>query len=162
MKRLWLLLLISSTAWAQDKPNLNLPSKYALGLRVRGAFVPRSFFGPYLDAATSLETGSIGIEFIYRKPTYDVVTSLEFMGLNMNRGNWLAKGNPAGLDTHYLEFQNTHFISTDVSIIGHHTFEKVPWLELRGGAGVGLGIVTGEVWVINNGTQCTSGNAENL
>jgi hypothetical protein len=163
MKRAWLMvsLLLPLSAQAADKPNLELPAKYALGARVRGVFVPRSFFSPYLDAATSMESASLGLEFIYRKATYDVVASLDFMFLPLKSGNWLAKGNPPGLDTHYLEFDNLNFLSTDVSIIGHHTWASVPWLELRYGAGVGLGLVLGDVWMINNGMQCTLANVEN-
>ncbi len=144
------------------KSELKLPSKYALGVRVRGIFVPSSFLKPYLQASTAMNSASLGLEFIYRKPTYDVVTSLDFSFLNVQAGNYLANGHDADADTHFTQFRNLNFLSADVSIIGHHTWEKAPWFEFRYGAGLGLGLVLGDVLLTNDGTQCTKANASNI
>ena len=144
------------------KPNLELPSKYALGVRVRGIFVPGSFLKPYLKAYTQMNSASVGLEFIYRKPSYDVVTSLDFSYLNVDDGNYLANGHDASLDTHYTEFRNLSFLSIDVSVIGHHSWAAAPWFELRYGAGLGLGAVLGDVLLTNDGPQCTDANASNI
>jgi hypothetical protein len=151
-----------AAAPATEKPNLNLPQKYALGARVRFIFVPNSFFAPYLAASTQMNSASVGLEFIYRKRTYDVVTSLDFSYLNVDDGNWLAKDHDPSLDSHYVQFKNLSFLSADVSIIGHHTWEKIPWFELRYGAGVGLGVVLGDVQLINNFTGCTNANVSDI
>ena len=50
------------------------------------------------------------------------------------------------------------FLSADVSIIGHHAFSK--WFELRYGAGLGLGVVFGDVLMTNDGQQCTYDNVQ--
>jgi Tetratricopeptide repeat len=144
------------------KPDLGMPSKYALGVRVRGIFVPESFLKPYLKAATQMNSASIGLEFIYRKATYDVVTSLDFSFLNVDPGNYLANGHDASMDTHFVQFRNLNFLSADVSIIGHHTWDAAPWFELRYGAGLGIGVVLGDVLLTNNGMQCTDANASNI
>jgi hypothetical protein len=134
--------------------------KYQLGARVRGIFVSHLMLQPYLagDTGTSMESWSVGLEFIYRRTSYDVVTSLDFSWLDVHDGNWLGSGHDPSLDTHYLEFRNLSFLSADVSIIGHHKF--LPWLELRYGGGLGLGWVPGDVLLVNNGPQCTLSNAK--
>jgi hypothetical protein len=147
---------------AAPKADLGLPSKYALGVRVRGIFVPKSFLSPYLQAATSMSSASLGREFIYRKATYDVVTSLDFSFLDVQDGNYLAKGHVASDDTHYAQFRNLNFLSADVSIIGHHTWDTAPWFEFRYGAGVGLGLVMGNVLLTNDWSACTAQNASDI
>jgi hypothetical protein len=142
--------------------NLNLPQKYALGARVRYLFAPGSFFAPYLQQYTEMNSASVGLEFIYRKDTYDVVTSLDFSYLNVDDGNWLANGHDPSLDTHYVQFRDLSFLSVDVSVIGHHTWAAIPWFELRYGAGVGLGVVLGDVLLTNNSSACTTQNAGDI
>jgi hypothetical protein len=136
------------------------PGPYQLGARVRGIFVPHSFFAPFLaaDTGTSMESWSVGMELIYRRKGYDVVTSLDFSWLDVHSGNFLGSGHPADLDTHYIEFKNLAFLSADVSIIGYHKF--LPWLELRYGGGLGIGWVPGDVMLANNSPLCTNANAK--
>ncbi|MDB4970682.1 MAG: hypothetical protein JWN44_6371 [Myxococcales bacterium] len=133
--------------------------RYQLGARVRGIFATHAMLSPYLAAntGTSMESVSVGIELIYRKPKYDIVTSLDFSFLDVHDGNYLGAGHDASLDTHYVQFRNLGFLSADVSLIGHHKF--LPWLELRYGGGLGIGWVAGDVLLTNNGPQCTAANA---
>jgi len=163
------LLLAVSNAWAQApepeppgggpmKIDATPPSdvgigKYQLGARVRGIFVTHDMLSPYLAAntGTSMESWAVGLEFIYRRPKYDVVTSLDFSWLDVKDGNYLGAGHDPSLDTHYVQFRDLSFVSIDVSIIGHHKF--LPWLELRYGGGVGLGYVPGDVLLTNNSDQ---------
>jgi hypothetical protein len=52
-------------------------------------------------------------------------------------------------------------LSVDVSIIGHYAFND--WLELRGGAGLGIGAVLGSVYTTNDSNQvCTKQNGGNI
>ncbi len=136
------------------------PRDYAIGARVRGIFLPRAFLSSFLTASTSLASVSLGLDFVYRRPTYDVVTSLDFGFVSMGDGNFLAAGHDPTMDTHYTQFRNLDFLSADVSIIGHHAV--LPWLELRYGAGLGLGVVLGQVLLTNDGMQCTNQNAGNI
>jgi hypothetical protein len=133
--------------------------KYQLGAYVRGLFVTNGMLSPYLAAntGTSMESWEVGLQFIYRRPSFDVVTSLDFSWIDVHDGNYLGAGHDPALDTHYVQFSNLSFISVDVSLIGYHKF--LPWLELRYGGGLGIGYVPGSVYLTNNGTQCTAANA---
>src|SRR5206468_8022568 len=71
--------------------------KYQLGARVRGIFATHAMLSPYLaaDTGTSMESYAVGLEFIYRKPKYDIVTSLDFSFLDVHDGNFLGAGHDA-------------------------------------------------------------------
>jgi hypothetical protein len=132
--------------------------KHAMGAYVRYLFVTELMLKPYLEAATPLNSFSVGLQYIHRFSKFDVVTSLDFSWLVLNDGNWLAKDNNPALDTKYVQFDKLSFLSADVAIIGHHAFNN--WLEIRGGAGLGLGVVFGNVYTTNNSqTVCNKDNA---
>jgi hypothetical protein len=147
------ILLVSSTAAAAD---LDFKPEYALGARIRGLWVTQTMLSPYLQSSTNMQNASLGLEFIYRKRTYDVVTSLDFSFVSPADGNYLGAGKDPTVDTHYVEFRNLNFLSVDVSIIGHNWLTK--WkgggLEIRYGAGLGLGAVLGDILETNNDTNC--------
>jgi hypothetical protein len=136
--------------------------KFQLGARVRTIFVTHLMLQPYLagNTGTSMTSYSVGLEFIYRRINYDIVTSLDFSALDIPDGNWLGAGHDPTADSHFVEFKNFNFVSVDVSFIGHHKF--LPWLELRYGGGLGLGAVLGDVWETNNWSNCTLQNASDI
>ncbi len=125
--------------------------KHAIGAYARYVFVTELMLKPYLETATPLNSFAVGLQYIHRFAKFDVVTSLDFTWLAINDGNWLAKGNDPSLDTKYVQFDKLSFLSADVAIIGHHAFND--WLEIRGGAGLGLGVVFGNVYNTNNSNQ---------
>jgi hypothetical protein len=131
--------------------------QYQLGARVRGIFITGDMLKPFLSAHTSLESASVGLELVYRKPTFDIVTSLDLSFVSPHDGNYLGADKDPAQDTHYVEFHNLTFISADVSIIGHYPLLR--WLELRYGAGIGLGLVTGDVLLTADSPNCTRQNA---
>jgi len=133
---------------------------YQIGVHIRPLFVTEAMLAPYLDQRTSMEGFAIGGEFIYRRPRFDVVTSLDFSWLPVKDGNYLGKGNPPDLDTKFVEFRSLSFLSADVSIIGHNALK--PWLEIRYGAGIGVGVVFGDVLVTSNFGGCTAQNASDI
>lgn len=155
------LCLVAATAEAQE-----LDHKYELGARVRGIFLTPTMIGAVAQTSSSMNSLAIGGEFVVRHRTWDVVTSLDFSFVDISDGNFLGNDHsqPGGVrdpsqDTHYIQFGNfgqLTFISTDVSIIGHTALGK--WVELRYGAGVGLGGFVGVIKMTNNGRQCTLSN----
>jgi hypothetical protein len=156
-----LLLLTVRGAWAQEviQP---LDHKYAVGARIRGLFVTSAMLAPFVQTTSKMNSMSGGAEFIYRRPTYDVVTSLDLSFINMEDATFLTNGHPPDKDSHYVQFGNfgqLNFLSADVSILGHNWLTS--WLEIRYGAGVGLGLVLGDVKTTNNGAQCTLQNLSN-
>ena len=122
--------------------------KNAIGVYGRYMFVTNLMLKPYLNAATQLNTWALGLQYLRRYEHFDVVTSLDFSWLQLDNGNYLAKGNDSALDTHYVQFDKLSMLSADVAIVGHHAFNN--WLELRGGAGLGIGVVFGNVYTTNN------------
>jgi tetratricopeptide (TPR) repeat protein len=132
---------------------------YELGVRARYLYVTSMMLAPYLQAETQmLKAFSVGAEFVWHRKTYDVVTSLDFSWLNVDDGNYLGNGHDAGIDTQYTQFRNLSFISADVSVIGHYDVND--WFQIRGGAGLGIGAVLGQVLLTHN-TGCTPANKSN-
>ena len=148
------LCLVAATANAQE-----LDHKYELGARARAIFITPTMIGAVAGTNSSMNSLAIGTEFVVRHKYYDVVTSLDFSFIDISDGNFLGNGRDPSQDTHYWQFGNfgqLSFISADVSIIGHTALGK--YVELRYGAGVGLGGFVGQIKVINNGRQCTAAN----
>ncbi|HZS40940.1 MAG TPA: hypothetical protein VFF06_29100 [Polyangia bacterium] len=134
--------------------------QYAIGARVRGIWVTTAMLSSFLATSTSTQNVSLGLEFIYRKLRYDVVTSLDFSFTQPDDGNYLSSGHDPAVDSHYVQFRNLSFLSADVSIIGHTWITN--WFEIRYGGGVGLGVVLGDVLLTNNSDQCTLANAGDI
>jgi hypothetical protein len=132
--------------------------KNSIAVYGRYLFITNLMLKPYLNAATQMNTWALGLQYIRRYEHFDVVTSLDFSWLQLDNGNYLAKGNSPELDTHYVQFDKLSMLSADVAIVGHHAFNN--WLELRGGAGLGLGVVFGKVYTTNDSNQvCTKQTA---
>jgi hypothetical protein len=151
------LLASSGPAGAVEPPP---EPKYALGARIRGLFVSNAMLSTFLTTGTEMNGMSGAVTFTYRKRTYDVVTSLDLTFLPLRDGNFLGKGRDPTQDVHYVQFGSwgqLSFLSLDVAIIGHNPLTR--WLEIRYGGGVGLGLVIGDILMINNGRQCTAANA---
>jgi hypothetical protein len=132
--------------------------RHAIGVYARYIFVTELMLKPYLDTSTSLNSFAVGLQYHRRYDKFDVVTTLDFSWMALGDGNWLGKGNDPALDTKYVQFDKLSFLSADVAIIGHHAFNN--WLEIRGGAGLGLGVVFGDVLTTSNSNQvCNKDNA---
>jgi hypothetical protein len=132
---------------------------HAIGVYSRYLFVTRLMFSPYVDQSTALDRGwSVGAQYIHRSHSFDIVVSLDFSWFGVQNGNWLGRGNDPTVDTKYVEFDRLSMLSADVALIGHHAFTR--WLELRGGAGLGIGYVFGNVYTTNNSNLvCNKDNA---
>lgn len=131
-------------------------SPHAMAVRARWLTVPGWAIGPYTDAHTQLDGGwSVGLEYLYRMKSFDVVVSVDYSWLQADNGNFLAKGHDPSTDTHFIVFDRLSSISADVSLIGH--WNLTSWLEFRIGAGLGLGVVLGNMYQITS-SGCTLGN----
>jgi hypothetical protein len=138
-------------------PSESGESPHALALRARWVTVPGWSIKPYLETGTQLDGGwSVGMEYLYRRTGFDVVVSADYSWLNAADGNYLAKNHPPATDVHYLHFDKLSVLSADVSLIGH--WNVLPWMEIRAGAGLGLGVVFGDIYQITN-FDCTLENA---
>src|SRR5947209_4032910 len=111
----------------------------ALALRARWVTVPGWSLGPYTSNHTQLDGGwALGLEYLYRRSGFDVVVSLDYSWLNAADGNWRGSD-----QTHYLHFDGLSSLNADVSLIGH--WNVLSWLEIRLGAGLGIGGVFGDI-----------------
>ncbi len=131
---------------------------YALGLRARYLSVPGFMLAPFLQQYTTLSSGGFGAEFIRRKGTLDIVLSLDFSFYSPPDGNYLGANKDPSLDTHYTQFRGLNFLSLDVGFIWVHDLAN--WLAIMIGGGVGIGVVLGDIFVVNNSqTLCNATNA---
>jgi hypothetical protein len=133
---------------------------YGAGMHLRGLFVPTWFLGMFLDASTPLNSVALGGEFVRRKGNFDIVASMNFGFYSPENGNYLGNGKNPAIDTDYIEFRNLNLLAFDVAFIGHHYF--LPWLSLVYGAGLGFGIVLGDIMRVSNGPQCTAENVSDI
>ena len=131
---------------------------HAMALRARWLTVPGWAIAPYVDAHTELSAGwSVGLEYLYRRPAFDVVVSVDYSWLEARSGNYLGGGNNPATETHFIRFDRLSSISADVSLIGH--WNLTPWMEIRFGGGLGIGGVLGNIYQINSNSGCTLENA---
>jgi len=134
---------------------------YGGGLHVRGLFVPTWFLNMFLDHSTPLNSAGLGAEFVRRKGNFDIVATINFGFYSPEDGNYLGNGKNPADDTDYIQFRNLNVLAFDVAFIGHHYF--LPWLSLIYGAGLGLGIVLGDIYRISNYIQkCSHDNLDDL
>jgi len=127
------------------------------GMHIRGLFVPTWFLHMFLDASTPLNSVALGGEFIRRKGNFDIVASMNFGFYSPRDGNYLGNSKTPEVDTDYIQFRNLNLLAFDVAFIGHHYF--LPWLSLVYGAGLGFGVVLGDIYRISNYTNnCHSDN----
>ena len=130
--------------------------QYGIGLHVRAIFVHQWLLNLFLDESTNLNSVAFGGEFIRRKGNFDLIASVDFGFYSPANGNYLGNGKNPAVDTDYIDFRGLNVLSFSVHFIWHHYFTN--WLSLVWGAGVGLGIVLGEIWRISN-QGCTVDNA---
>jgi hypothetical protein len=133
---------------------------YGFGVLFRGIFVPEWFLGAFFDANTSLNSVALGGEFVRRKGNFDLVASINFGFYSPKDGNYLGKGKLPSVDTDYIQFRNLNLLAFDVAFLWHHDFTK--WLSLVYGAGLGLGVVLGDIWRISDWEFCTKDNVKDL
>ena len=141
------------TVAAKPKAHANLGA----GMHIRGLFVPTWFLNLFLDASTPLNSMALGGEFVRRKGNFDIVASVNFGFYSPQDGNYLGNGKNPAVDTDYIQFRGLNLLAFDVAFIGHHYF--LPWLSLVYGAGLGFGVVLGDIYRISDHTgNCNSDN----
>jgi hypothetical protein len=133
---------------------------WGLALQGHGVFVPGFLLAPFLDQYNTLYSGGFAVQGIRRKGTLDIVLSLDFSFYTPSDGNWRGAGKDPSLDTHYTQFHNLNFLALDVVFL--YTHDLTSWLAIQVGGGVGLGVVFGEIDVINATGDCTGPNGADL
>ena len=136
----------------------NQNGHWAVGARVRGMFVPAFMISPFVQQMQNPDTSfSVGGEVTRRKGALDIVMSLDWSSYSVPDGNWLQSGKDPILDTHYFQFRGMSLLSADVSFL--YAPDLTRRLSLLIGGGIGLGIVFGDAYDINNSkTVCNATN----
>jgi hypothetical protein len=134
--------------------------QWGVGARLRYIFLPRSVVELFVDKGTGMNSVGVGGELVTRKGNFDIVFGLQYDSLAANNGLYQDKGDDPGQCTadpdkcpDLREFENFGMISVDASFIWHTDItEKI---QLRYGAGIGLGIMTGKMYLTE--TRCPPG-----
>ncbi len=122
-------------------------SRWGFGPRVRYLFLPQSVLELFLDHATSLSSFSIGGELSYRLDTLDIVVSLDYSNGDAEDGLYLEKGDNANTvegAPDFTEFDGFGLLSVDITFLWHLALHDR--VALRGGLGLGAGLVLGEIY----------------
>jgi hypothetical protein len=133
---------------------------WGVGLRARYVSVPGWLLGFFTQNHMPLGTwGHWGIEGFRRIGHLQITAGLSYQNMSPPDGNWLGKGNPPETDTRFLQFRSLSLYSADVAFTGGGMLSS--WFGLHAGAGLGLAIVRGNIYV-NQSDGCTAANVGDL
>ena len=132
---------------------------YGMGLVMRWVTVPAWMLNLFTERNVPLSSWGTGIQFFRRKQNFDFVASFTYQNMSPRDGNWLGKDHPPELDTDYVQFNKLAMWGVDLSFIWHTMFNE--WFGMHYGAGIGLGIVQGQILRTSN-AGCTEANAGDL
>jgi hypothetical protein len=128
-----------------------------VGARFRVVSVPKWLLNLFLDHSTGMTSVGVGGEFIlHRRTDFDVVFGLEYENISPANGLYQEKGddpNVPGQYPDFTEFDSFAFLSVDASFVWHTKLSKI--VDLRYGAGIGLGLVLGDIY--STDTDCGRG-----
>ena len=145
----------------QPAPQRAADLSYGVGARLRWVTVPGWMLNLFTKQNVPLSSWGTGIEFFRRKANFDLVVSFNYQNMSPPDGNWLGKGHMAAIDTDYVQFNGLALYSADVSFVWHSMFTE--WFGMHYGAGIGIGIVAGEILrTSNNPANCREDNAGNV
>ena len=143
-------------AW-QPIPTSDEQVLWGIALSGHGQFVPGFMLSPFLQQFTTLTSGGFGISGVRRKGTLDIVLTLDFTLFTPPDGNFLGSGKDATVYTHFTQFKGLNVLALDVAF--YWTYDLASWIAIQIGGGVGLGIVFGDIFVINSKVGCDASTA---
>jgi hypothetical protein len=136
------------------------PLEYGVGIRIRDVFLPQSAIGLLVNHVPGgVSNGGLGIDLTRRRGTTELQLGLEYEHLNAPEGVWINRGDTVpGAEADYLlspEHSGNQFgwLTIEFTFFNHKPIND--WLSFRYGAGLGLGILTGEVDHYN--IRCAAG-----
>ena len=133
-------------------------AEWGAGVRLRNVRIPRAMVELFVDRASG--SGSdlgLGLELVRRKGDFELQLGFEYEGLSMPKGIWIEKGKPIPTnEADFVEFDGFGWFSLEASALLHTPLTKN--LALRYGAGLGLGVLLGEVTHVDRG--CTSSDPD--
>jgi len=132
--------------------------EYGVGVRLRSVWVPKPILELFVTrAAGGAQNYGIGVDLSRRRGTTELQLGFEFEHINVGQGVWINKGDnvamgPNGGDEadYVLGPDKTSgsgkqfgWFTLEFSFLNHA--EITPWMSFRYGAGLGLGVLIGEI-----------------
>ena len=145
---------------ADTSSDLIAPEKAEMGvqIRLRRVHAPKGLIELFVDTAPAgaAHTG-IGADFVRRKGNFELNVGFEWESLSIEDGVWIDKGDTIPADeADFLEFDGFGWVTFDAAFVWTTpVHEKV---RIRYGAGVGIGIVLGEI--LRTDYACTNTTTE--
>ena len=133
---------------------------YGAALIMRWVTVPAWMLNLFTERNMPLSSWGTGIQVFRRKANFDFVASFTYQNMSPPDGNWLGKDKAPESDTDYVQFDKLAMWGVDLSFIWHTMFTD--WFGMHYGAGIGVGIVQGQILRTSNWTMCTDANAGDL
>ncbi|MEM9487792.1 MAG: hypothetical protein AAGC55_01545 [Myxococcota bacterium] len=137
---------LGAPALTDERPAAGEPkANFGLGLRLRQVYIMNPilelFWGRAADTAS--QTG-FGGEFIRRKGNFEFTIGLEYERLETEVDLWLERGDEAPMDEPDLvEFDSFGWVGIDFNFIWQAELSRM--FALRYGAGLGVGLILGDV-----------------
>jgi hypothetical protein len=127
--------------------------EYGVGVRLRSVWVPKSVLQLFVTrAAGGAHNYGVGVELSRRRGSTELQLGFEFEHINVGQGVWIKKGADLSKDdADYLLGPDSTtgsgnqfgWFTLEFSFFNHA--DLTPWLAVRYGAGLGLGILIGEI-----------------
>jgi hypothetical protein len=128
--------------------------EYGIGVRLRSVWVPKPVLELFVTrAAGGAHNYGLGVDLTRRHGTTELQLGFEFEHVNVGQGVWINKsdnvamGDEAdyvlGPDASTGSGNQFGWFTMEFSFFNHA--ELTPWLSFRYGAGLGLGVLIGEI-----------------
>ena len=127
---------------------------FGVGVRLRSVWVPKSILELFVTrAAGGAHNYGVGVDLTRRRGTTELQLGFEYEHINIGQGVYINKGDDvaAGDEADYVLGPDSStgsghqfgWFTLEFSFFNHT--ELTPWLSLRYGAGLGLGVLLGEL-----------------
>jgi hypothetical protein len=127
---------------------------WGVGVRLRNVFIPEGLIEFFVeDAPSGISNFGFGIEGVRRKGDLEMSFGIEYESLNGEDGLWIDKGDSIPQDeVDLVQYDDFAWVTLDATFVWHTRLHEM--FALRYGAGLGLGILMGDV--LRTDYVCTS------
>jgi hypothetical protein len=127
------------------------PVEFGVGVRLRSVWVPKSILQYFLErAAGGAQNYGVGVDLTRRRGTTELQLGFEYEHVNVGQGVWINKGDnvAVGDEADYiLSPKNSGhqfgWFTIEFTFLNHAEITKT--VAVRYGAGIGVGILRGEL-----------------